>query len=109
MDLNSIIRSEDADKIQLVVSAADLRQLLDDAMKFAIQQREEREEPKYYTREQLRDDVLHVTDPTLREYRQKGLIPEPVTIGGRTLYDKAEVREALGKLKTRKRIRISVL
>lgn len=109
MDLNSIIRSEDADKIQLVVSAADLRQLLDDAMKFAIQQREERDEPKYYTREQLRDDILHVSDPTLREYRDKGLIPQPVTIGGRTLYDKAEVREALSKLKSRKRIRITVL
>lgn len=108
--MNTIIRSENADRIQLVVSAADLRQLLDDAMKFAIHTIQERDEPKYYTREQLRDDVLHVSDPTLREYRQKGLIPEPVTIGGRTLYNKAEVREALSKLTSnKKRIRISVL
>jgi hypothetical protein len=33
----------------------------------------------------------------MRLYRKKGLIPDPVTIGGRVLYDKAKVREALSK------------
>lgn len=109
MDLTTIIHSENADKIQLVVSAKDLRELLDRAMQFAIQQQQERDEPKYYTREELRDDVLHCSDPTLRNYRKKGIIPEPITIGGRTLYDKAEVKRALNDGKNRRYLKLSVL
>lgn len=105
MDLNSIIRSENADKIQLVVSAKDLRDLLDGAMAFATRTILEREEPTYYTREELLE-VLHVSDPTLMKYRKKGLIPEPVVIEGRVLYDKAEIRKAIdgNKIKVRRRI-----
>ena len=109
MDLTTIIHSENADKIQLVVSAKDLRELLDRAMQFAIQQQQERDEPKYYTREQLRDDVLHVSDATLRNYRKKGIMPEPITLGGRVLYDKAEVRKALDDKKNKKYFKLSVL
>lgn len=109
MDLTTLIHSENADKIQLVVSAKDLRELLDRAMQFAIQQQQERDEPKYYTREELRDDVLHCSDPTLRNYRKKGIIPEPITIGGRVLYDKAEVRKAMSNLKNKKYFKLSVL
>lgn len=94
MDLNSIIRSEGAESIQLVVSAKDLRDLLDGAMAFAIKTIKERDEPTYYTREQLAD-ILHVSQPTLLEYRKKGLIPEPVKVGDRVLFDKAKVREAI--------------
>ena len=100
MDLNSIIRSDNADKIQLVVNAKDLRDLIDTAMSFAKKEMQERDEPKYYTRDEL-EGLLHVTPPTLLSYRKKGLIPEPITIDGRVLYDKAAVRKALenGKLK----------
>lgn len=105
MDLNSIIQSENAGSIQLVVTAKDLKDLLDGAIAWGMKTIKERDEPRYYTREQLRDEVLHVSDPTLRKYREKGLIPEPVTIGGRVLYDKAEVRKALeeGKMKIKTR------
>lgn len=96
MDLNTIIRSDNAPGIQLVVSAKDLRDLIDTAMEFAMKTISERDEPKYYTREELLG-LLHVSDPTLMKYRDKGLIPNPVTIGGRVLYDKAEVREAIQK------------
>lgn len=106
MDLNAIIRSDNAANIQLVVSAKDLRDLLDGAIAFAKQEIQERDEPKYYTREQLRDEVLHVSDPTLVSYRKRGLIPEPVTIGGRVLYDKAEVRKALNDKKNIKHLKL---
>lgn len=108
MDLNSLMHSPDAGNIQLVISAKDLRECFESWMKFATQTIKERDEPRYYTREQLRDEVLHVSDPTLRKYREKGLIPEPVTIGGRVLYDKAEVRKALeeGKMRINKRIKL---
>ena len=108
MDLNSIIRGEGAANIQLVITAKDLRDFADSLIKYATQTIQERDEPRYYTREQLRDEVLHVSDPTLRKYREKGLIPEPVTIGGRVLYDKAEVRKALeeGKMRINKRIKL---
>lgn len=98
MDLNSIIRSDNADKIQLVVSAKDLRDLLDGAIAFAKQEIQERDEPTYYTREEMLE-LLHCSDPTLNKYRAKGLMPEPETIGGKVLYNKGKVREAIEKLK----------
>ena len=101
MDLNSIIRSDNAANIQLVVSAKDLRDLIETAMKFAREEWKKQDEPTYYTREELLEK-LHVSDPTLNSYRRKGLIPEPITIEGRVLYDKDAVNKAL----TDKRIRI---
>ena len=93
LDLNSIIHSRNAANIQLVISAQDLRECFESWMKFAMTTIQERDEPKYYTREQLRDEVLHVSDPTLRSYIKRGLIPEPVRIGSRVLYNKAEVKK----------------
>jgi predicted DNA-binding transcriptional regulator AlpA len=97
MDLNTIIRSDNAEHIQLVVNAKDLRDLLDGAIAFAKQQLKEANEPEYYTREELADK-LHVSQVTLLSYRSKGWLPEPVKIGGRVLYDKAGVRDCLDKL-----------
>ena len=94
MDLNAIIRGENAGNIQLVVNAKDLRDLLDGAMAFAMKTIKERDEPEYYTREELARG-LHVSMPTIYEYRKKGVIPEPVKIGDRVLFDKAKVREAI--------------
>ena len=96
MDLNTLIHSENAGNIQLVVNAKDLRDLLDGAIAFAMQRIKEQDEPTYYTRNELAA-VLHVSQPTLLEYRKKGIIPEPVKINGRVLYDKAQVRNVLAK------------
>lgn len=94
MDLNSIIRSEGAEKIQIVVTAKDLRELLDGAMAFAMKTIRERDEPTYYTREEVQE-LLHVSAPTLINYRKKGIVPEPVTIEGRVLYEKAAFHKAI--------------
>lgn len=96
MDLHSIIYSDEAPKIQLVVNAKDLRDFAESIMAWGMKTIKERDEPTYYTREEMME-LLHVSDPTIRDYRKKGLIPEPVTVGGRVLYDKAKVREALTK------------
>ena len=107
MDLNAIIRSDNAANIQLVVNAKDLRDLLDAAMDFATKKIKERDEPTYYSRDELLE-VLHVTDPTLNDYRKRGLIPEPIKIaGGKVLYDKAKVLEAIesGQIKLRKKFK----
>ena len=95
MDLNALIYSENAANIQVVVSAKDLRDFADRLVAFATQKIKERDELL---------EKLHVSDPTLRSYREKGLIPEPVTIGGRVLYDKAAINKALDerKIKVRK-------
>ena len=106
MDLNAIIRSDNAANIQLVVSAKDLRDLLDGAMAFAKQEIQESMEPQYYTREEG-EQLLHVSAPTLVAYRRKGLIPEPVMIENRVLYDKAEIRKAIEKIRTGKPIRLT--
>lgn len=101
MDLNAIIRSDNADRIQLVVNAKDLRDLLDGAMRFAVQTIKERDEPEYYSREEM-CQLLHITLPTLYEYRKRGLVPEPVKVaGGRVLFNKAEVHEAISSGKIR--------
>lgn len=102
MDLNALIYSDNAANIQVVVSAKDLRDFADSLMAFATQKIKEREEPTYYTREELQE-LLHCSTPTLLSYRRQGLIPEPVTMGGKTLYDKAKVKEAMtsGRLKVK--------
>ena len=45
MDLNAIIRSEQAGSIQLVVTAEDMRKLLDGAIAWGMQTIRERDEP----------------------------------------------------------------
>ena len=77
MDLNTIIRSENAEKIQLVVNAKDLRDLLDGAMAFAMKTITERDEPDYYTRQELADK-FHVSLVTLGRWVDGGKLPEPV-------------------------------
>lgn len=96
MDLNSIIYSEEASKILLVVNAKDLRDFAESMMAWGMKTIKERDEPTYYSREEMLQ-LLHVTDPTLLEYRRKGLIPEPIKVEGKVLYNKAEVHEALTK------------
>lgn len=105
VDLNSLMHSPDAAHIQVVISAQDLRECFESWMEFATRKIKERDEPTYYTREEMLA-LLHVTDPTLNKYREDGLIPEPVKMaGGKVLYDKAKVREAIesGRIKIRKR------
>lgn len=108
MDLNALIYSENAANIQVVVNAKDLRDFADRLVAFATQKIKERDEPDYYTRDELLEK-LHVSDPTLRSYREKGLIPDPVTIGGRVLYDKAAILKALEerKIKIRKTYKLN--
>lgn len=48
---------------------------------------------KYYTRKEL-CEILHVTNPTVIEMVKRGEIREK-KIGGRILYDAAEIDEAL--------------
>ena len=96
MDLNSLMHSPNAANTLLVVSAKDLKDCFESFVKFARETWKEQDEPSYYTREELRE-MLHVSDPTINNYRRKGLIPEPVTIEGRVLYDKAEVRQYIEK------------
>ena len=105
MNLNDLMHSPDAAHIQVVISAKDLRDCFESWMNFAIDKIRERDEPSYYSREELLE-VLHVTDPTLNEYRKRGLIPNPIKIaGGKVLYDKAKVQKAIesGRLKPRQR------
>lgn len=104
MDLNSIIYSDNAANIQVVVNGKDLRDFADRLIEFASKKIQERDEPKYYTREEL-ETMLHVSAPTLVSYRKKGLIPEPLTIDGKVLYDKAEVNKAIEERKVKIKIK----
>ena len=102
MTLNELLYSQNANQIQVVISAKDLRDFADNLIEFATRKIKERDEPEYYSREELAT-LLHVSQPTLLNYRKKGILPEPVTIEGRVLYDKAKVREAIegGKMRIR--------
>ena len=94
MDLHSLIHSDNAANIQVVINAKDLRDFADQLMAYATKTIKERDEPEYYTREELAKK-LHVSLVTLNRWRDDGKLPEPVTIEGRVLYDKAEVRDAI--------------
>lgn len=100
MGLNELLYSENAANIQVVINAKDLRDFADRLVEFATQKIQERDEPKYYTREEL-EQLLHVSAPTLVAYRKKGLIPEPVVIDGKVLYNKAEVNKAIEERKVK--------
>ena len=54
---------------------------------------EDSSKPKYYTRKDL-FEILHVTNPTVIEMVKRGEIREK-KIGGRILYDAAEIDEAV--------------
>ena len=54
---------------------------------------EDSNKPKYYTRKEL-CEILHVTNPTVIEMVKRGEILEK-KIGGRILYDAAEIDEAV--------------
>lgn len=54
---------------------------------------EDSNKPKYYTRKEL-CEILHVTNPTVIEMVKRGEIREK-KIGGRILYDAAEIEEAV--------------
>ena len=68
--------------------------------KGATKKIKERDEPEYYTREDLAA-LLHVSLPTIYEYRKKGVIPDPVKVGDRVLFDKAKVHEAISSGRVR--------
>ena len=101
-DLSSIINGKQGAQALFVVSGEDLAKLFEDIKKFCIATIKERDEPKYYTREELAE-VLHVSLVTLGRWRDNGLLPEPVKIDGRVLYDKAKVRDAIEGSYTLKR------
>ena len=101
MDLNSLIYSEQASNVQLVVTAKDLREFADNLIEFAKQEIKQREEDPYYTQDQL-CKMLHRSVPTLLSYRKKGILPPPIVIGGRVLYNKADVNEAINNNKNLK-------
>ena len=58
---------------------------------------EEADKPKYYTRKEL-CELLHVTTPTVIELVKRGEICEK-RIGGRILYDAAEIDKAVQEQK----------
>lgn len=61
--------------------------------------------PRKYTREQLADEVLHVSLPTIHGMMKQGILPY-VKVGRRTLFD-ADVIDAMvarGELKKYRRI-----
>ncbi len=104
MDLHTILYSPNAANIQVVINAEELRKCFEKFTDWGMKRIKERDEPTYYSREELLQ-LLHCSDPTLLRYRRKGIIPEPVTIEGRVLYDKAKVREAMlsGNIRLKRR------
>lgn len=105
MDLHTLIHSDNAANIQVVINAKDLGDFADKLMAYATKTIKERDEPEYYTREELAK-TLHVSLVTLNRWRQAGKLPEPVTIEGRVLYDKAAVRDTIsGNMKALRTVR----
>lgn len=102
LDLSSIISGKQGAQALFVVSGEDLAKFAEDIKKFCIATIKERDEPEYYTREELAE-VLHVSLVTLGRWRENGLLPEPVKMDGRVLFDKAKVRDMIESSYTLKR------
>ena len=94
MGLTELLHSPNVANIQVVVSAKDLQDFANSLIAFATRKIKEQDEPTYYTREELAEK-LHISLPTLNRWRDTGLLPEPVKMEGRVLYDKAKVRDLI--------------
>ena len=91
---NMIKGLESLDDIQtsLNVMLENLAETIADKVMARIKE-EDSSKPKYYTRKEL-CGILHVTNPTVIEMVKRGEIREK-KIGGRILYDAAEIDEAV--------------
>ena len=91
---NMIKGLESLDDIQtsLNVMLENLAETIADKVMARIKE-EDSSKPKYYTRKEL-CGILHVTNPTVIEMVKRGEIREK-NIGGRILYDAAEIDEAV--------------
>jgi excisionase family DNA binding protein len=77
----------------LNVMLENLAETIADKVVAARIKEEDSNKPKYYTRKEL-CEILHVTNPTVIEMVKRGEIREK-KIGGRILYDAAEIDEAV--------------
>lgn len=77
----------------LNVMLENLAETIADKVVARIKEEEDSNKPKYYTRKEL-CEILHVTNPTVIEMVKRGEIREK-KIGGRILYDAAEIDEAV--------------
>lgn len=93
MDLHNLLYSrspEELNHVQLVISAAELRQCFDEQERWIRATIKEATEPEYYTRKEL-SKLLHLSLPTIDRHVEQGRLPKPVKHGTRVLFDKASV------------------
>lgn len=92
MDLQMLIQSDNAQNIQVVINAADLKKCFDDLRKWCIDFIKEETDPQYLTRKEI-EKRLHISTVTVYSWVKKGWLPEPVKINGRVLWEKSKVRD----------------
>ena len=93
MDLHNMLYSADPSElqhVQLVISAAELRQCFDEQERWIRSTIKEATEPEYYTRKEL-SKLLHLSLPTIDRHVEQGRLPKPVKHGTRVLFNKADV------------------
>lgn len=93
IDLSILCNNRENDKIQLVVTAADLEKFASDLISADRQFVEKSLEPSYYSREEL-SQLLHVDKQTIQKYEERGLIKR-YKVGNRVLYNRMETIEAI--------------
>lgn len=95
--LQSLLNSPEASNTILMVSADQIKKLIDDVTANTRRIVEEQYQPRYFTIEDMKD-LFKVSQSTIYNWVANGKIKAyKMEDGGRNYFDQAEVREAMRK------------
>lgn len=97
-NLQSLLNGPDAANTILMVSAEQIRKLIEDVTANTRRIVEEQYQPRYFTMEQMQELFSLKSQATIYNWIKSGKIRGyKMEEGGRTYFDQAEVREAMKK------------
>ena len=96
-NLQALLNSPEAGNTIIMVSADQIRKLIEDVTANTRRIVEEQFQPRYFTVEQMMD-LFSVSQATIYNWMKSGKVKGyKMEEGGRTYFDQAEVREAMKK------------
>lgn len=92
--MQSLLHSSEAPKTIIMMTAADLRKLIDDTNAWTKRVVEEQHQPRYFDIDDLMK-LFKTSRTTIYNWMKQGKLPEPMTIEGtdKKLWDQAEIRD----------------
>lgn len=109
MNMQSLLHSSDAPQTIIMMTAEDLRRLIDDTNAWTRKVVEEQYQPRYFDIDDLMK-LFKASRTTIYNWMNTGKLPEPMTIDGtdKKLWDQAEIRDWVAAGRTGKHKRLTL-